>query len=216
MAALEVPGLVRATPLDAFAILAAASHFRWGGIETYVQKALYCAEDDAVRGGQPVVLTFPFFRWKHGPYSKEIANVAESLARSGFMSSKRGPLAPRGHRLVDEIRTLLPHFPHAAAALKTVDAYAARFAGMALRETLREVYARPAHSIFGPTTVANVPEGEDMIEADLDAAVARELEELFGLIEWRLSQSEQDELAEKTSPLVSADRADAFTARYLP
>ena len=203
------------TGLDVYLLLAAGSHFHWAGIETYVQKVLYCAEDDAVRASSNPFPTFPFFRWKHGPYSKEVANTAELLARQGFMRNKRGPLTPRGRRLVAEVRRDIKRFPVAAAALENVDRYAEHFRSMKLRPALDEVYARPARGPFGPTTVAHVPEGEDMIWRELAPEVAAEHEELFDLIAWRLTQTEDEEKAERESPLIPDDKAQAFLSRYL-
>jgi hypothetical protein len=198
-----------------YLLLAATSHFKWGRLKVFVQKVLYCAEDDAVRGGTSPFPTFPFFRFYHGPFSKEVAQTAEQLARRGFLASQAGPITARGRLLVADLRPVVERFPIASAALASIDNYAKRFASMNLKSTLREVYSRPAMGPFGLTTVENVPEGEDMIWRELAPEVAAEHEELFDLIAWRLTQTEDEEKVERESPLLPDDKAQAFLARYL-
>lgn len=204
-----------ATPFDFYLVLAASSHFQWGSLKTYVQKVLYCAEDDAIREQSSAFPTFPFFRWNHGPFSKEVAQSAAALAERGFLQSQAGPITTRGQRMVAELRPVVRRYPTAAAALAKVDSYATRFASMPLKATLREVYARPAEGPFGPTTVEHVSEGTDMIYRDLPSEVESAHEELFDLIRWRLAQTSEEERAERESPLLPPDRAQAFLSRYL-
>lgn len=203
------------TPFDFYLLLAASSHFQWRGLKTYVQKVLYCAEDDAIREQSSPFPTFSFFRWNHGPFSKEVAQSAASLAERGFLASQAGPITARGNTLVAELRPVVRRHPVAAAALANVDRYATRFASMPLKAMLREVYARPAEGPFGPTTVEHVSEGTDMIYRNLPLDVESAHEELFDLIRWRLAQTPEEERAERESPLLPPDRAQSFLSRYL-
>lgn len=203
------------TSLDVYLLLAASSHFQWGSTKTFVQKVLYCTEDDAVRDQSTAFPTFPFFRWNHGPFSKEVAQSAELLAQRGFLATQAGPITERGHRLVAELRPVVGRYRPAAVALAKVDAYGKHFASMSLKAALREVYARPAEGPFGLTTVEHVSEGTDLIYRDLGLKDAEEHEELFDLIAWRLRQTPEEEKAERESPVLPRDKADAFLARYL-
>lgn len=198
--------------IDVFMLLAASSHFRGERTETFVQKTIFCVEDDAARRKALLLPTFPFYRWTYGPYSKELANSCKALAERGFMAAKNGPLSARGRDLVAEIRHEIPRFPLAAAALAEVDRYAGRFSRMKLQAVLDEVYARP----FDSKTVGQVAERTDLIiPAPLPSKVAAELEELSDLVAWRLTQSEADERAERESPLASEPRATQFLGRLL-
>jgi hypothetical protein len=198
--------------IDAFMLLAASSHFVGTMTETFVQKAIFCAEDDARRKKAPLLPGFPFYRWKHGPYSKEVANTCQALAYRGFMDAKGGPISARGRDLVAEIRREIARFPLAERALADVDGYARRYAAMNLQAVLAEVYARP----FGATTIGNVSSGTDLIvPSPFGLACDGELEELSDLIAWRLTQSDAEERVERDSPLASDERASRFLGRLL-
>jgi uncharacterized protein YwgA len=203
------------TPLDAYLLLAAASHFRGGRTQNWVQKALYCAEDDAERTGGCPLPAFHFFRWNNGPYSKEVANTASRLAELGLMREKGGPLTARGRRVVEEVRRYVAAYPVAARALEAVEAYAERFSGMRLPAVLAEVYDREVESPFGVMKVGKVPRGSQLIEREVPGAVLADLKELQDLIWWIFSQSEEEAHAEAESPLAPEVARKAFLDRYL-
>ena len=120
------------TPLDAYLLLVAIGHFRGSGRKTFVQKAMFCAEEEAARRGESCFPTFPFYRYTNGPYSKEIAETEKFLARHRLIKAEGGPLTDRGRQLVTELEGEVRAYPEADRGFCLVTTYASRFSRMPL------------------------------------------------------------------------------------
>jgi hypothetical protein len=199
------------TPLDEVFLLEAASHFRWGNTKTFIQKVLFCAEEQAViREGLPFP-SFPFFRWTYGPYSAVLAEASKALVERGLMRPPCGPLTPEGRRLLEDLKKEVAGYPKAQRALNLVTTCAERFSKMDLKAVLRAVYNMKVMTPRGPMRVEQVPHRVDLIQPPSDDTHRSLLE----VLAWRLSQTEAERREEDESPLLPDDEAEDFINRVI-
>ncbi|MEE9279439.1 MAG: hypothetical protein V3V67_04640 [Myxococcota bacterium] len=194
------------TPLDAYLLLSAISQFRGWMLRTRVQKTIFCAEEQALRESLTPFPTFKFFRWNHGPFSKELAQTEDWLVEHGFVSSSGGPVTTRGTKLLADLRPSVLEHQEARIALLLIERYGERFSKLTLSEVLRQVYSM----VWKKQTIAETVEGENLLEPKRSPELLAEYQPLFDLIRWRLRMTPEEEKEFEDPELLSEPEAEEF------
>ena len=205
----------RVTPLDAYLALAAIAQFPHEGRKTKLQKVMFSVEHDATYQDPRREVFFPsfyFYRWNHGPYSMELANLETKFAHHGLVTRAGGRVTEQGLNALRAVRSEVMAYPLAAEALTSVEKYASEYGWKPLDEVLGQVYSRYIELEMGKVTVADTP----MMQTLVDPSVEQVYEEylpLYDLLHSQLNQSEDDRKALRASPTLSDEETEIFRGR---
>lgn len=103
-------------------------------------------------------LSLSFFRYTHGPFTREVYEIWEELSWMGYMDSQAGSsgrlsLTPEGAKAADRLYGLLATTPSAQPFLSAVREISDAWASLDTSDTLSKVYAMSLKPIYGDKDV---------------------------------------------------------------
>jgi len=129
--------------------------------KTKLQKLIFLCENELINR-RVLAFNYTFFRYRHGPYSRQLAEDRKELGRTGLTSGDS--LSPRGRHLADIFREVLKAYPANEETIGVIENTArtyGRYSGSRLKQHVYDMTVF-CYDLGKRMRVEDIPKGKDI------------------------------------------------------